>query len=217
MKFVYLFIFLLPFLSRGQLVYTPGSTLNKNVPFNYYDTDYIYITNTDSKSHYLEFITLTDTLSPGWHASTCTGGTCYSTVPSGGFIGTIEPGEEGYILMNLSTNDQIGQGEFVFLIQDPADPTIQDTIRFTYQTDELIDAEPAPWAKITHVNNILTVIMGTQDQDTELEIFDLSGRIVHNDLVEMTYSVRTDFLLYGKYIARVSNGIQEVKLSIAVY
>lgn len=203
-------LYLLPalFITTGfaqEISYSPGMTLEKTVSLTYYDTDYLFIQNISEEPMTLGFELITDDLPQAWSATGCTHIICYVKVPDAGPLGTLLPGEEGYISINLSANETAGEGELAFAVFNENNPALRDTVRFHYTVSADSAQVPQPWAAIQYAANVLTVFLSQASTEASLKVFDLNGNLIHATDLEAIYTYSTQNLASGIYIVAVEN------------
>jgi hypothetical protein len=205
MRFLLIWIFVkCAFVEAQTLSYSPGLVIEKTVSLNYYNTEYIFITNNGGQPVELSFELLSEDLPAAWSATGCTNLICYTKIPDDGQLGVIAPGNEAYVSINLSVNETAGDGELKFVVFAEATPEIRDTISFIYHAEnDTLAQEPQPWAKINFAQNVVTVFLLNESIETTLTLFDLRGNEVAQTKLEKITALSVANLQAGIYIAVV--------------
>lgn len=210
MRLVLFFILIrLSCFSQG-LIFDPGSINENVISGEYYNTEYIFITNNSDETIMLRFDLVEESVPSTWHASGCTNQICYIHIPDQGMFGILNPGEQAYMSINLSNNGTIGDAKIRFAVYNPDNNMYSDTISFIYsssESDEL--SETQPWAKLNFAENVLTVFLKDGFSQTSLRIFDLSGNLVLQTNPENIFSFSFNHLANGIYIANLETNSGE--------
>lgn len=196
------------------LSFNPGQILEKTVSLTYYNTEYIFITNISDQVFDLSFELIDENLPEQWSATGCTNMICYTKLPKSGSLGTLQPGDEAYLSINLSVNEVIGDGEIKFAVFDLSKPLVNDTITFIYHAaEDLSNQEPQPWAKINFAQNVVTVFLLNESVSTFLYVFDLQGNELVNSKLEEISAVTLAQFPSGVYVVvvRDANGKELVQ------
>lgn len=196
------------------LTYSPGLVLEKTISLNYYNTEYIFITNDSDYPVSLSFELIDADVPTEWSVSGCTNMICYTKIPSDGSFGTLQSGTDGYISINLAINETAGDGEIRFAVYNDENPELRDTIAFIYHVSpEAPDLEPRPWAKINFAQNVVTVFLLNETISTTLYIFDVQGNRVANLKLEDISAISLANFPAGIYIAvvRDENGKEMIQ------
>ncbi|WP_066758877.1 hypothetical protein [Crocinitomix algicola] len=205
MRFLTLLLSIPLFNFAQTLNFNPNVQVNKTIAQDYYDTDFIYIENNSSKSLSLDFEVLDNDLLNEWSTSACTNFQCFNLIPKVGSFGNLDPGSQGFLSLNLSANETLGTGSILFLITSPDDASISDTLRFEYTVTETGKLEAKPWAKINHINGVLTVFLDNPFANATLLITQLNGQIVYqNDLEPITSIALRDYAA-GFYLIAIQD------------
>jgi len=206
MRLLILFILAFHFSFGQNLSFSPGAVTENNISLDYYNTEYIFITNNTSDVLNLEFELVQEDIPVDWAASGCTNVICYISVPENGPLGDLNPGEEAYLSINLSVNDSPGDAIIRFRIFDPDNPQINDTITFIYKAEsDTLYSTPQPWAKINFYQNVLTVFLKSGNSKTELKVFDMGGKLIAQHDIETITSLSFRDFTDGIYIIMVEN------------
>jgi hypothetical protein len=193
MKRLWPLLTFLPLLIFGQeLSFKPNNIIDITVGKTYYDTKYIYITNIGENIRSPQFELVSNTLLTDWSQTACTNIKCYTDIPKAGTLGDINAGEEAFFSINLSTNQQVGQGELIYIIYDKNTPDYSDTLKFIYTVTETGKLAAQPWAKIDFQNRVLNVLLQDPFLKATLLLSTLEGKPISNQPL----SPITSFPLY---------------------
>jgi hypothetical protein len=209
-RYLFMRLALLFFLFQVKLIaqhlsYSPDMTLEKTVSLNYYDTDYIFIENSSEYSTSVSFELISANLPKEWSATGCTNSVCYIKIPDSGILGSVGPGSQAYISINLSVNEFAGDGEIRYAIFDEQNPGNPDTIAFVYHANEVQNTPPQPWAKINFAQNTITIFLENETSQTILTVFDIQGNSVVQIALEEITSYSLSHLANGIYIVLVKS------------
>jgi hypothetical protein len=202
-----LILFILPGLPAfcQDLSYSPAMTIERTVPADYYDTEYIFIGNAGNETVSLEF-ELVEYAVPGeCSESVCTNVLCYIDIPDEGSLGVLDPGQEAYVSLNFSANGFVGDAVIRYAVRNPADPGNADTIAFVYHAAAAVSPEPLPWAALNVTGQIITVFVHDQSAETFLYLYDGQGNLVANQQLDEIGSLSLATFAAGTYIVRVEN------------
>jgi hypothetical protein len=175
----------------GQdFTYSTETTLHTNLATNVYSAVDIFIQTTDLSGITFGWHNTEDNLDPGWDYSMCDYTACYTEIPATGVMVAISDDEmagdiKGFVKITISPNDISGEGNIKFYVFDELDPTIGDTINFTFSHINTASVEeneiglsiyPNPSEGIVSLNNL-----GNKNLDYSIQ--DLSGKIVATGLI----------------------------------
>lgn len=208
MKLLFSIPFLFALSAFGQdLLITPSPKNENWISFAYYDTEYIFIQNDGQQSVTLNFENVELDIPSEWHVSACTSTGCFNDVPTFGSLGSLAPGEQAYISVNLSVNDTEGDGTIRFAITEQTNPKEADTISFIYHATEDGSIDAGPWIKVNYFANALTVFLRDDQIGADLKIFDLQGKLVMEESIEGLYSFPLGDEPKGTYILTIEDKI----------
>lgn len=186
--------------------YNPGMTVESTVESNYYNTEYIFISNIGTGSLNLEFELVQEDIPADWAASGCTNVICYTGVPEYGTLGNLANGEEAYVSINLSVNGVAGDAIIRYRIFDYDNHEMSDTIAFIYHVEsDTINSTPQPWAKINFYQNVLTVFLKNEFEGSVLSVYDICGRQVVRQEAETITAISFEGFEAGVYIVSIEN------------
>ncbi len=205
-----IFTFLSTSVFGQTLDYSPSQKVDRTVGLSYYDTDYIYFENVSDETVNLSYELIEENNVTGWHTSLCTNIICSNNVPSNGELGSIAPGELGYIAFSLSVNETFGEGTYRFVIFDKDFPDLSDTITFEYLVQDDAEIINQPWAKINFVENVVTVLLKNPQFATSMSIYSITGQRLVYLPVEAITSIRLDDFEDGPYIVIVRDETDRV-------
>lgn len=189
--------------AKTQLIqYSPSTVIFKSVTGSYYNTDYIYFTNQSQESIQLEYTLIQEQGVQGWHQALCTHLGCYDFVPKYGSLGSLAPGEMGYLAFTVATNSTVGNGIYKFRI---ASLNVEDTITFSY---EILDSDAfieQPWATIKLETEMIGCFFKNQNLENKVAIYHISGKRIDVQEVNGIYSFSLDNLPAGVYLITASD------------
>lgn len=196
--FLLFFLAEMPVLGQ-QLAFSPLQTIEKTVSHDYYDTDYIFITNIGEQDCVLEFELVEATIPPQCSVTGCTNTLCYPLLPETGMLGDLQAGEDAYLSINLAVNDQTGEVVIRYAIFDPANKANSDTIAFIYKIEADTAGVQPEWAKINYELSVITVFVQQPSDETTLRLYDTAGHLVHEQLLENISSLNIESFSAGIY------------------
>lgn len=188
-----------------ELYFQPSKSLENQISLNYYDTEYIFITNNSSSVIDLSFSLITADFPSEWSVTGCTNLICYTKIPEDGPFGIIDAGQQAYMSINLSTNKTAGNGSISFVILNNQATEILDTIYFNYTAATEENSKPQEWAKLNISANSIHIFVQNPSDKTTLQLFDLSGKQYLYSELETISSFSLIDLPSGIYIAVIRN------------
>lgn len=193
--------------SFGQnLSFDPGLINESTVSTNYYNTEYIFITNESAVPKNLSFELIYSDFPEAWSVTGCTNIICYTKIPDDGTLGTVEPAESAYLSINLSANDTPGYGIIQFAVFDEENAANRDTVSFIYHVEsDSLPIENQPWVQLTFTENVLTVFLKMGYNSTVLSVYNSSGNLVINTNIEDIFSVSLREFPAGIYIVKIKD------------
>lgn len=131
---------------------TPNHTLNGKALFGSYTNFEIFQENISNDVIILKWKLLSNNLLKGWDYSTCAFGTCYASIPDSLCTMTpIQPGESGFLALNLDPMYITGSGSASIYVYESDKPLEGDTITF------IINAEDANGIANYTLNDALSI------------------------------------------------------------
>lgn len=201
---IFTLIILIPSWCASQILeYSPNFKVDKVVSEDYYDTDFIYVKNNTTKSLSVDFELLENTFLNEWSESVCTNVQCFNTIPNGGTLGTLQSNGEGFVSLNFSSNQTLGEGKVILRITSPENPSLSDTLSFQYQVTEGGKLEAKPWVKINHQQGMLTVFLDNPFLSAHMKISGVNGALIFDQQLEAITSIPLRDFASGIYVISI--------------
>ncbi len=168
-------------------VCTPANTAFKGAPLNTYTDVTIDMVNQFADTMTLGWTVLENTLDAGWDYSVCDYVACYTTLPSSSVM---SPNFGSNCFLKLSVNPMAieATGVLKFWVFDVKTPNAGDTVTFNV-TSENLGLEDANWVANALYPNPATDFITVGEEVTSVQVYSLTGDLVHQQKMEATHSM----------------------------
>lgn len=165
---------------------TPGNVDTVEAPLNTLSIFDIYQNNITSSKILLSWNRISISLPVGWDYSLCDLGACYTGIPPGGTMDSVDVGQMGFLGLNINPFAIAGQGIVKLYVYDEAFPTNGDTLTWVVNASpvsvsetnnewNIISVYPNPSTNYFTINNIPETCM--------LFIFDAVGKLIEQSQI----------------------------------
>lgn len=205
MKKVYVFfgfLFLIPFVSNGQLTITPNPHHLIDIDFSAYDVVAKgYIKNGSTRDKTLVWERTEYFLAENWSTAVCDVNLCY--LPHVGTQEfTLEAGKEGTLDLHLYPKDTEGSGLVKITVYDKFAPL--DSVSVLYYLNETTSTVEKINNNIKIVPNpsVDRILISDFEKVDALEFYSMEGKLISRNKLT-TGEINVNFLSTGVYILRM--------------
>ncbi len=194
---------------------TPNDTMWVVVPPSGISIFDIYQENITSAAIDFVWSPVFSDIPAGWDYSMCDLGHCYIGLPATGAMDPVQPGEQGFLGLNLNPQNISGSGMVQLLVNDVNDPNNGQVLTWIFESQATIGInEASPFANVSVYPNpaeeAMTVSGFFDVRPEHLTAIDAMGRRIAlaANMGGKTITVDLTSLAAGHYVLEMSQGDQ---------
>ncbi len=208
-KYLYLaFIFLsATYIQAQSYTFSPSNKYVETLDINCGYTDFqVDIVNHKSTKLSMTWYLDTNTFLKAWDYSLCDFGNCFVGIPSGHQMDSISIGSSGFLKLNFSPQGIAGKGEVRMIIYETSNPSVKDTILFSFNVAKLAGIKEianAPFCIYPNPANTSVNLTFDPNKIAQIYIYSLEGKEAMKLQPNMSGIIDVSTLAAGTYIVSI--------------
>lgn len=168
-----------------DFVYSPSTSVHTELEADSYSTVDIFIETPDLSGITFAWEKIEDNMLFGWDYSLCDYNSCYFDIPYEAVMSPISDeqmadGVNGFFKVTLNPGEVYGEGNLKLYVYDESDPTMGDTVNFTFNLSNLASIEEDNIGLSVYPNPCQGQLNVTNNASERLDysIYNVSGEVI---------------------------------------
>ncbi|MFT5511861.1 MAG: hypothetical protein ACI8SE_000255 [Bacteroidia bacterium] len=173
-------------------IYPGGSKMDCEITTGFNEYNMVFSTQLPEAITY-SWEMIENTVPEDWDYSLCDYTTCYIGIPASSDMRRIsleesKNGQQGFLKFNVLTTESNGNYVFKFYVYDSMDHDRGDTVIFNFSNSTVSVSDVKKISPVTLYPNPTTgsVYVETLEGDSEVEIFDISGKVIKEEKLQFS-------------------------------